>query len=158
MNFSVKNSDIMEKIKKYEVTCISNRFEYCFYSIGSRGSIKKVAQFIESPVKRIYQFRFGDINETTGVIDEYAVTNNHDTTMVLNTIVWILYDFLNRFPTRLVRFSGSTNVRTRLFLMWLTSNWNFSNKYFVIFGSKTNEHWERYKLNVHYNALLIKKK
>ncbi len=148
----------MENIEKYEVNCINEGFDYYFFSIGEKGCIKMVAQFIESPVKRIYQFRFGVIDKTTGVIDEYIVANNNDTNKILNTIVWILYNFTNRFPECLIRFSGSTKVRTRLFLMWLTRNWDFANKYFIIFGSKSNEKWVRCRYSARYSAILIKKK
>ncbi|MDY0254993.1 MAG: hypothetical protein RBR30_11375 [Tenuifilaceae bacterium] len=151
----------MENIEKYEVNCTNEGFDYYYYfSIGEKGCIKMVAQFIKSPVKRIYQFRYGVIENTNGVgvIDEYIVVNNNDTSKILNTIVWILYNFTNSFPECLIRFSGSTKVRTRLFLMWLTRNWDFANKYFIIFGSNSNEKWVRCKYSIRYSAILVKKK
>jgi len=157
MNVANISFQKMENIEKYKVNCINEGINYYFFSIGEKGCLKMEAQFIKSPVVRIYQFRFGVIENTTGVIDEYIVPNNNDTNKILNTIVWILYNFTNRFPECLIRFSGSTKVRTRLFLMWLNRNWDFANKYFIIFGSKSNEKWVRCRYGIRYSALLIKK-
>lgn len=145
-------------LERYEIDCDSLNLEYSFFSIGKNGDVKKVARFSESNVKGIYQFSFGDWNEKTGTINENVKTNNLDANKVINTIAYILYDFVNRFPQCLVRVSGSSRSRTRFFLIWLIKNRIEVNKCFIVFGCKMSEQWERYKTNGRYGALIFKKR
>lgn len=142
----------------YEIVNTRNGLLYSFNSVGTNGSIKKIVEFSESKINNIYQFCFGDFDEKTGSFNQNAVTDNNDTQKVLNTLALICYNFTQTYPNSLTRFSSIDKIRIRLFSYWIVKNWDWIEKYFIVYGGRKDEQWERYRLNRRYTAFLIKKK
>jgi hypothetical protein len=60
---------------KYTYRTNGSFLDYEFESIGSKGTIKKVARFSKID-DNLYNFGFGDLDESTGEISGLIVTNN----------------------------------------------------------------------------------
>ena len=90
--------------------------DYEFESVGNKESIKKVARFTRIG-ENIYNFGFGDLNESTGEISDTVVSNNGDGDKVLRTAARIIYDFTDIHHGAAVFIQGSTPSRTRTYQM-----------------------------------------
>jgi hypothetical protein len=107
------------KYEKYEPLLISKEaFEFKFNSIGPKGNISIVVQFIETDDPAIYNLAFGNLL-ANGHIDDFVKNDNQDRNKVLATVAASVYEFTSRYPDKLVFFTGSTPERTRLYRMAL---------------------------------------
>src|SRR5437773_1149364 len=99
------------KYEKYEPLLISkDALEFKFVSIGPKGEISIVVQFIETDDKRIYNLAFGNLLPD-GHIDDHVKNDNHDRNKVLATVAITVYEFTTRYREKLVFFTGSTPER-----------------------------------------------
>ena len=130
---------------------------YRFVSSGCAGDILIFARFTES-LKNVVQLEFGIKKENEDGIDTLFVINNKDTFKIINTVFSIVCDFTDKSPAKLIRFSGSTSARTRIFRIWILNNRSLVEKYFVLYGCKSNNIWEIYKQKVQYEAVILKRK
>lgn len=133
--------------------------EYTFFSIGGKGIFEITVRFELFHVgDQIYHLEFGIMDKSTGVIDTSFVLNNNDTKIIINTVENIVDDFIGMDPQKLVRFSGRTNARTRLFMIWLSSNLEDLRKKLTIYGYREGFFWSVYKKNIRYESIILKRK
>ena len=83
-------------MKRYEFTFSEDRLEYYFYSVGPRGIIRKVVRFQHvDKAEPVYNLGFGDLDQETGLLIDFAKSNNGDRDMVMATVaatIWSLFD------------------------------------------------------------------
>lgn len=141
---------------RYNITKSDQKDVYSFTSKGVSGECRLLARFDLSCVENIYQFEFGPLKQSTGRIDTLFVTNNRDSDLIIGTGVYIIHIFLRANPNAIVRFSGSTESRTRLFTVWIVKNWNEMQNIFLMYGYNVYNKWERFEKNNRYGAILFK--
>ncbi len=86
-----------------------------------------------------------------------AVTNNGDIEVVLSTLVSILLVFTDKNPEAWVYIEGTTESRTRLYRIVISTHLSEIKKHFYVFGLKINT-WQKFRKNNKYSAFLIKRK
>jgi hypothetical protein len=131
--------------------------DYVFYSEGPKGRIKKVVRYrrIESdPIT--YNLAFGDENEN-GVVSDTVVSNNRDRDTVLSTVANTINAFCDHFGDHFIYAEGSTAARTRLYQMGIGRLWEDISMDFDVWGYKDGS-WQNFRINVNYEAFLVKRK
>ena len=103
-----------------------------------------------------YNLAFGDEN-AVGVVDDAVVSNNKDTDMILATVASTINLFCDNFGNHFIYAEGRTPVRTRLYQMGISRNWEEINENFQVLGF-VNDDWEDFRNNVNYEAFLVKRK
>ncbi len=93
--------------KRHHVT------RYTFTSVGKK-RIKKIVDFTMFGLKDTYNLAFGDLLPD-GSIDDKANSNNGDIVKVLSTVVAILKEFTSTRPEANIVFTGSTDLRMKLY-------------------------------------------
>ncbi len=141
---------------KYLYHTNSSFLDYEFESVGPKGTIKKVARF-SAMGTNVYNFGFGDLDESTGEISDTVVSNNGDGDKVLVTVANIIYDFTDVYLDAAVFIQGTTPARTRRYQMGINKYWPQINPIFEIFGLK-NEKWEPFRPGENYTAFLGRRK
>jgi len=146
-------------LERYEYTNAREYKEYDFYSIGPKGRIRKVVQFVRVPAFNIpyYNLVLGDWDDTQNKLDITSVTNNGDAEKVLATVAAIVVDFTMFFDEMMVYATGSTVTRTRRYQMGINKFLYEIEKIFYVYGY-TGEAWESFEKNVNYCAFLITRK
>lgn len=151
----------MTKYERYELLLFSNdALEFKFNSIGPKGEISIMVQFLNTNDPNVYNLAFGNVLED-GNIDDHIKNGNHDRNKVLATIAIAVYEFTSRNPGKLVYFTGSTPARTRLYRMALTINFPELSIDFEIFGVTLGKFAflaEKFEKGKPYNGFLIKRK
>jgi hypothetical protein len=127
-----------------------------FTSIGPRGSITKVVQYTETYVRNYFNLGFGDLDASTGEINDSSITNNGDSRKVLASVANTLYIFTSRYPEAAIYARGSTPVRTRLYRMAIANHLYEIRDDFDVYG-KRQERWQVFRKNVDYSAFLVKR-
>lgn len=153
---------------QYELKASSDSTIFEFISSGKKGQICKVIKFTITKNANIVNLGFGDkinINNTSGSfdIDDINTTDNGDRNIVLATVVNATYIYTEIYPDKFIFFSGSCEIRTRLYRMAISSNYNQLIKTFLIFGILQNPDTGKY-YNITFNSstkfigFLIKRK
>ncbi|MDO6434258.1 hypothetical protein Q4E93_26850 [Flavitalea sp. BT771] len=134
-------------------------FVYWFYSEGPRGRIRKMVRFQPTPElgRNAFNLAFGDFDESTGKINDLAISNNSDHLRVLHTVAEVILDFICFWPKAIIKIEGSTSSRTRLYQMGISTFWHEIGREFEIYG-KVGRDWVPFKKGVNYKAFLIFKK
>jgi len=143
-------------LPRYPYKTNNNFLEYEFISAGPKGNIKKVVRLTRI-ASNIFNLGFGDLEESTGEIDDISITNNNDSRKVLATVASIVHDFTLRYHKALVTAKGSTVSRTRLYRMGITTHWLAINADFEVFGFQ-NGSWWPFELQTDYDAFLIRRR
>lgn len=86
------------KLPKYPLASGDNLTTFEFISEGPKGRIPKLVQYSQTNLKDVFNLAFGDINESTGKINDTIISNNGDSEKVLATIVATVYAFTDRYP------------------------------------------------------------
>lgn len=146
----------MFSLQRYNIIKCNQKYLYSFISKGINGNYYLYAKLEPSYIKNIYQLEFGPFKESTITIDTSFTLNNNDTDKIIGTVAYIIYLFLKENPNGIVRFSGSTASRSRLFSMWIIKNWEELQNFFIIYGCTFMNKWERFKTNNRYGAILMK--
>lgn len=145
-------------LERYVYFADYNYNNYEFYSIGSKGKIKKGVRFSkinDDPI--IYNLAFGDISVETDRIDDAVISNNQDRDLVLATVANTIFDFTNHNGNHYVYATGSTPARTRLYQMGIAGLLTEINVNFDVYGFKDGQ-WQVFQRNVNYKAFLVKRK
>jgi hypothetical protein len=145
------------KLPHYELIAEKTLRVYEFTSEGPRGQIQKLIKFSETALKGYYNLAFGDKDLETGDIDDKVVSNNEDSEQVLATVVSAVYMFTEANNEAWVYATGSTKARTRLYRMGITKYIDEVKSDFYVFGQLQGE-WEEFKIDVDYNAFLVRRK
>jgi hypothetical protein len=141
---------------RYSYSTNATFLDYEFDSIGDKGVIKKVARFTKIE-RNVYNFGFGDLDESTGEISDTVVSNNGDGDKVLRTTAGIIYAFTGIYHDAAVFIKGSTPSRTRTYQMGINKYWDEINPHFEILG-RINGRWDPFKKGINYEAFLGRRK
>jgi hypothetical protein len=143
-------------LERYPYYANPSFFDFEFESEGPKGTIKKIARF-SSIGTNLYNFGFGDLDESTGDISDEIVTNNGDGEKVLATVAGIIYDFTAKIPEAAIFIQGTTESRTRWYQMGINKNWEEIGRIFEVFGRR-NGQWEHFKKGPNYEAFIGRRK
>jgi hypothetical protein len=142
----------MLNLSSYPYTTNETFLDYVFESSGPKGVIKKVARF-KAIHPTTYNFGFGDLNESTGEINDTVVSNNEDGDKVLSTLANIIHNFIIVYPNAKVLIRGTTPSRTRLYQMGINKYCEQIQSALNIWGQR-NGKWEPFKRGENYDAFL----
>jgi len=143
-------------LDKYQTKSGEQNQVFEFVSIGPKGRIPKLVQYLPTNYKNLYNLGFGD-KLLSGDFDDKVISNNGDSEKVLATVVSTIYNFTDKNPEALVHIKSSTESRTRLYRIGITKYLDEVRKHFDIFG-KTENGWEDFEPNTNYSAFLVKRK
>lgn len=133
-------------------------YYYEFCSEGPNGRIRKVVQFQQIAADEgVYNLGFGDIDPSSGEIDDLSVSNNQDTKKVLATVAKTVVVFIEQHPKAIVMAKGSTPARTRLYQMGIAQFWDEIHDLFEVKGFIDNE-WHSFEKGKNFEAFFIFKK
>ncbi len=141
---------------QYELKADEKLEIFEFVSIGNKGEITKIIQFLRIS-DNLYNLGFGDKNANTGEISDIIVSNNSDSRKVLATVAASVYAFTAKYADALVYATGSTKSRTRLYRIGITNNLEEILKDFEIFGLREGE-FEEFMKGVKYQGFLVKRR
>jgi hypothetical protein len=141
---------------RYQFHTNNSFLDYEFESIGPKGVIKKVARFSKIG-DNIYNFGFGDLDESTGEINDTVVSNNKDGDKVLVTVASIIETFTSVYINASVFIKGTTAARTRRYQMGINKYWPQISPVFEIFGFIKGI-WELFQPGENYDAFLGRRK
>jgi len=146
-------------LDQYPFNTNDNYLDFEFDSDGPNGKIRKVVRFSPKNSNGITYFNlgFGDLNIETGQIDDLSKSNNNDRNKVLATVASTVLVFTEHFPDVMVYAQGSTQARTRLYQMGITSNWEEINPLLHVYGF-ANGDWQLFGKDINYEAFLVMRK
>lgn len=146
-------------LPRYDISVNETFHEFAFDSEGPQGKIKK--RIVFTPVNGIgrtyFNLAFGDVNESTGELDDFAVSNNQYREKVLATVAACVLIFIGQFPNVDAYATGRTPARTKLYQMSISVNRKIIQPFLEIFG-RLNGRWERFSKNNQYEAFLALRK
>lgn len=144
-------------IDKYALKVSENYVSFEFVSEGRNGNIQKKIIFtlIEEP--NIWNLGFGDVDNLTGEINDLAKSDNGDSEKILATVAQATLTFTKYHPKSLVFAEGSTPIRTRLYRIGISQNFEAISETFLVWGLLGNE-WQPFEKNTDYEAFLVKRK
>jgi hypothetical protein len=139
----------------YSIEMSSKGLWYEFESVSNEKTIKKVVCYY--PFKEnadLFELSFGDLQDD-GTINVFAVSNNQDTTLILNTVIGTLDSFFELYPQKSVLFTGSSESRNRLYRAVISKALQlYSDKYQVL-GISFDDEPELFLPNKNYFAFQI---
>lgn len=139
----------------YDFKQIDQSLSFSFESRGKRNIEKRVI-FQKLSIDNYYQLALVDVKQD-GTFDDKIISNNGDRNKVLATVFQILNYFLTIYPNVIVLFAGSTDSRTRLYQIALSSEYEKASILFNISGFYNNS-FETFVKNKTYEAFAISKK
>ena len=141
---------------RYELEADKSLELFEFISIGNKGEIVKIVQFMKVS-ENLYNLGFGDKNSETGEISDIIVSNNGDSRKVLATVASSIYAFTSKHPMAFVFATGSTKARTRLYQIGIANNLDEILIDFEVFGL-LNEKIEKFRKGVNYQGFFVKRR
>ena len=145
------------KVEKYHLKSDSKFVHFEFISEGPKGNIRKLIEFQETNVSKVFNLAFGDLNENSGNSDDLSISNNGDTEKVLATVVSAVYAFFDKYPSVYVYATGSTKARTRLYRMGITKFYEEMKNDFYLYGQLDNE-FVAFEVGMEYDGFLAQRK
>jgi hypothetical protein len=148
-------------LPRYGYSVDKSFLEYEFFSDGPKGLIRKVVRFTlraSNDGSPFYNLAFGDWDEAEQRVDDFIVTDNEDTELVLATVATIVMDFSSNFDDITILAEGSTNSRTRLYQMGINKLKKEIEPVFDVYGLDKKSGWEPFQSGINYDALLVIKK
>ncbi len=142
----------MEK-PSYNFEVSNNGLIFSFESVSREKIIKKVVVY-EPLVDELYHMGFGDLVEDN-TIDYRIKSANKDMNKVLSTVVQTMFLFFEKYPDKKVVFTGSNEVRTRLYRSIISKFVEEIELYFSVEGFKNDGTQEAFRKNEDYYAFLI---
>jgi hypothetical protein len=135
---------------QFEVLNEARRFD--FISIGKK-EICKTITFSQTEVPSIYILTLGNVLPNK-LLDTDTISNNGDMEMILATVFKAISIFLSNNPDAIIGFTGSCNVRTRLYQIAISREIISLNKRFNVWGV-TDEDVEFFGRGRCYNGFFI---
>lgn len=142
----------MEK-PSYNFEVSNNGLIFSFESVSREKTIKKVVVY-EPLVDELYHMGFGDLVEDN-TIDYSVKSSNKDIKKVLSTVVQTMFLFFEKYPDKKVVFTGSNEIRTRLYRSIISKFVEEIELYFLVEGFKNDGTQEVFRKNEDYYAFLI---
>jgi hypothetical protein len=141
----------------YKDLYINEEFSvFDFFSIGKRGVVPKRIIFTTTKFEGIYSLTFGDL-DLEGEISDYSISDNGDRNKILATVVHAIDTYLKAYPDRMIFFTGSTKVRTRLYRMVIALNLDYLSDRFDIY-CQSDAGIITFQKNLQVQGFLIKRK
>lgn len=116
----------------YELTVLKEAHRFDFLSIGWT-AIHKAVIFFTTKAPGLYNLVLADIL-ADGELDIYSVSDNGDMKFILSTVHQTIIHFLTLNPEAVIWFTGSTESRTRLYQIAISSNLKALEENFNVFG------------------------
>lgn len=113
-----------------------------------------IVRFLPSGVDNIYQLEYGI--KQSNRIDVSQRLGDNMYRLRFQVIALAILSFLKQNPKALIRFSANDQTRMRLFTIWISSNWDFVNKHFVLYGYTAMNRWKLFEKNHSYLAIIVK--
>lgn len=145
-------------LTRYEYQAEEDLHFFQFTSVGPKGEIKKIVEYSKVSVNNIYNLAFGDYDEPNDKLNDKIITNNGDSKKVLATVVSTVYAFTGRYPNVWIFATGSTEVRTRLYRMGISTNLEELKEDFHVYGMKFDESFEEFIVGEDYLGFLVTRK
>jgi hypothetical protein len=148
------------KLEKYDVKSNKSKTTFKFVSEGPNGNILKRIEYSKKEFlnfKNVYNLAFGDLDPSTGEIDDLIITNNQDREKVLATVANTIIIFTKRYPKAYIYIEGSNTARTRLYQMAISKYFLELSESFDIQGIRNFELLS-FEMKVNYSAFLIRRK
>ncbi len=142
------------ELPRYITQTGRSRKVYEFISEGPRGNIIKRVYFQETTRDNYVSLLMGDFSYETGETDFYNISNNGDRDKVLATIVDIIYNYFELYPTHVITFTAANDARTRLYQMAINTYFHELSLDFHIYG-ELNKATEPFTKNINYSAFYI---
>ncbi len=144
----------MEK-PTYNVKSSDDGLKYFFDSISEDKVVKKVIAYLPSQDSpELYQLIFGDLLPN-GEIDVFSTSNNQDMKLVITTVVGTLSKFFEKYPRKMVAFTGSTSSRTRLYRATIAKFIETTELYYQVSGILDDDSIELFNPHHKYYAYII---
>ncbi|MDO7875718.1 hypothetical protein Q5H93_13315 [Hymenobacter sp. ASUV-10] len=143
-------------LDKYALSAEGDLTTFEFIIEGRRGAIRKLIIFQETTEPNLYNLAFGDRNETTGELNDLAVSDNGDSEKVLATVVGALYSFFDKYPAAFVYATGSTSARTRLYRMGIHRFLPEVMTDFHLYG-QIGDFFHEFEPNIAYDGFLVQR-
>ena len=144
-------------IDKYALKASENYVSFEFISEGKNGRIQKKIIFTFIEGLNVWNLGFGDVDDITGEINDLAKSDNGDSEKILATVAQSAVIFTNYHPNSLIFAEGSTPIRTRLYRIGISQNFEEISETFLVWGLLENE-WHLFEKNTDYQAFLVKRK
>ena len=144
------------RLEQYQVKAYENMLEFEFISEGPKGRITKLVQYLKID-ENVYNLAFGDKKEGENDIDDKIITDNKDSQKVLATVAATVLAFTEKYSQAWIIASGSTQSRTRLYQIGISTNYEELQQYFNVYGYY-KQRWVKFQKNVIYDAFAVKRK
>ena len=141
-------------IDKYALKASKNYISFEFVSEGKNGRIQKKIVFTFVEEFNVWNLGFGDVNNMTGEINDLVKSDNGDSEKILATVAQSVIIFTNYHPDSLVFAEGSTPIRTRLYRIGISQNFEEISETFLVWGLLKNE-WHPFEKNTDYQVITI---
>ena len=128
-----------------------------FTSSGRNGDILKGLRYTKTDLPGIWNLGFGDIDVSTGEINDLITSDNGDSEKVLATVACTCLEFSKHYPEAIILAVGSTQTRTRLYQMGINRYFSEVNELFLLWGLFDGQ-WCTFEKENNYIALLAKRK
>lgn len=138
----------------YNIFSNAEHTNFEFFSIGPRGTIKKIVNYVEIS-QDVYNLGFGDWDEVEQKVKDDIRSNNGDREKVLATVALTVIKFIKHYPEAIIFVKGQTLAKTRLYQIGIKENWDEITKVFEVKGF-TNGSWEPVKKNKNYQAFILR--
>lgn len=144
----------------YPFTVSDDALDYSFESISEEKVIAKSIRF--NPFRAnpiVYNMALVDVQDD-GTTNDSVVSNNRDMPTVLATVTNVLLIFFERYPRKLVYFSGSDEqgYRNRLYRIVISRELDKAIELFEIYGQLPNKSIEEFRINQPYKAFIFQKR
>ena len=139
----------------YSIESSPDALVFEFESVSENKTIRKavIYEAIEG-YENLTQLGFGDITEQ-GEIDFIAVSKNKDRDKILATVAQTMIIFFEKYPNKKIYFTGSTDIRTRLYRSLISKFIEVIEPYFAVIGLNQDGSPEKFIINQDYNAFII---
>ncbi len=144
------------RLEQYPIKAYEDLLEFEFISEGPKGQITKLVQFLKID-ENVYNLAFGDKKEGENDIDDKIITDNKDSQKVLATVAATVLAFTEKYPEAWIIASGSTQSRTRLYQIGISTNYEELQQYFNVYGYY-EQCWVKFQKNIIYDAFAVKRK
>ena len=144
------------RLEQYPIKAYEDLLEFEFISEGPKGQITKLVQFLKID-ENVFNLAFGDKKEGENDIDDKIITDNKDSQKVLATVAATVLAFTEKYSKAWIIASGSTQSRTRLYQIGISTNYEELQQYFNVYGYY-KQRWVKFQKNVIYDAFAVKRK
>jgi hypothetical protein len=142
-------------LERYPVKASPSKKRIEFISKGPMGNIKKVVEFQKIRLN-YFNLAFGDWDKKKKTIDSKIRSNNGDRDKVLATVAFSVIQFLDHYPDAVIRITGQTIARTRLYQMGINKYLHEISLSYHVKGREKG-HWEKFRTGKNYEMFILKK-